>query len=63
MKLIPNWKQSWRLWSVRLAALLALLSALEPLLPELSQALPPRWYAYLALAIAISRVVKQKDLP
>jgi len=38
MKLIPNWRQSWRMLSVRLSALCAALSATWLLMPATVQA-------------------------
>ena len=74
IRLIDDWKQAWRLWSVRLAAAVAVLpelayrlaEALEHLLPTLTAPvldnLPP-WLrsaaAVLALLAVFLRLVKQ----
>lgn len=62
MQLIPEWKRAWRLWSVRLSALIVALSLLEPWLPQLREALPANWYSYLAGAVIVARVLVQQKL-
>ncbi|WP_047866766.1 hypothetical protein [Sphingomonas paucimobilis] len=74
MKLITNWRQSWRWWSVRLSAFgatifafllaapdqaLAIWSALPP---DIQALIPNRTEIALGLTIAVTvvRVVKQK---
>lgn len=61
MKLIPEWKRAWRLWSVKLSAATIALAGLESLLPQLAAVLPPKWYAWAVLAIGIARLIKQKE--
>ncbi|RAS18920.1 hypothetical protein DFO50_10276 [Microvirgula sp. AG722] len=60
MALVPEWRRAWRYWSVRLAAATAMVALAEPLLPQLSALLPPRWYALAALAIGVARIIKQE---
>lgn len=78
LELIDDWHKSWRLWSVRFAALVGLLpelayriaEAAEHLLPALSQPvldnLPP-WLrsvaAVLALVAVALRLVRQPVKP
>lgn len=62
MQLIPEWKRAWRLWSVKLSALIIALSLLEPSLPQLREALPDNWYSYLAGAVIVARVLVQQRL-
>lgn len=62
MQLIPEWKRAWRLWSVKLSALIVALSLLEPSLPQLREALPDHWYSYLAGAVIVARVLVQQQL-
>ena len=66
MKLIPEAWQWHRLWSVRLALLAGLLSALELVLPLWSDLFRPRVFAILstvvAFAAAIARVVQQPNV-
>lgn len=62
MQLIPEWKRAWRLWSVRLSALIVALSLLEPSLPQLREALPDNWYSYLAATVIVARVLVQQKL-
>lgn len=61
LELIEGWKKAGRFWSVRLSALVVIIATAEPLLPQLQAMLPPQWYAWAALAVAVSRVIKQKD--
>lgn len=60
MRLIDNWRQAHRLWSVRLLALAGAVAALEPLAPQLAAVLPERWYGWAMLAVAIARLIKQE---
>ena len=76
--LIPNWRQAWRLWSVRVPAIGALLLtamlAAPDVMIQLWQALPPELVAMLPanamlivpiglqLAAAIARIVRQREL-
>lgn len=75
MKLIDNWRQSGRLWSVRLSAFGAALFAFLLTAPDLAQtiwtALPPDVQAVIpnrtgvalaiSIAVTIARVLRQKD--
>lgn len=61
---IPQWRRAWRLSSVWMAALLAVLSMLQTdVLPLLQGLLPPAWWPYVtlgfALAIGLLRIVAQ----
>lgn len=65
MKLISDWKRIWfRLWSVRLALLTALLSACEAAFAYWVDHSP--WIAIgsftLSIATAVSRIVSQDNL-
>lgn len=62
MKLINNWRRAWRMLSVQLSGLLALLAAAEVYLPQLREHLPANWYGYLAIAVIVARVVRQPKL-
>ena len=64
MKLIDDWRTVLRkAWSVRLVLLVALLGALELVLPMFADLIPRAWYAVatvvLALVAAVARVVAQ----
>jgi hypothetical protein len=64
MKLIPEWKSSWRLFSVQAAGLLTVLSLLQAeILPQLESSIPPKWWPWITAAfgagIIILRVVSQ----
>ncbi len=55
MNLIPDWRRRWRkLWSIRLAALSALLSGAEVAVPYLDGLIRPHLLAALAAATAIA---------
>lgn len=66
MKMIPEAKQWYRLWSVRLAVLSAVMSACEALIPLWQPHIPPGVFAGLAtlvgIAAAIARTIKQESL-
>lgn len=59
MKLIPDWKSAWKFWSIRISAIIVAISLLDPFLPELKTHLPEQWYAILAVAVIVSRVIAQ----
>lgn len=59
VKLIDDWKDSWKFLSVQLAAALALLDTAYEYLPAVQTYLPEGWVKWLALAIIVGRIVKQ----
>ena len=63
MKLIKNWPQAWKWWSVHGALTVAALSGLYAALPALREFLPPTWYAIImfvmGLLIPVLRVLQQ----
>lgn len=66
MKLVADWRaQLNRLWSVRIGIFTALLASGDEILTTLNGGgfLTPKWYAGLALAIVVARVVQQKPTP
>lgn len=58
MRLLPNWRQAWRWWSVRVSALGALLAAIALLAPDVVgavwSALPPDLVAQLPRNVAMA---------
>ena len=62
MKLIPNWRQAWRMYSVRLSLLIVVLATMESFLPELQPLLPPKVYAGLGVAVMVARLFQQAKL-
>ncbi|WP_455156030.1 DUF7940 domain-containing protein [Sphingomonas zeae] len=74
MKLIPNWRQSWRWWSVRVSAFGAMIFAFLLAAPDQAlaiwQALPADVQAlipnakeiglFLTIAVVVTRVVQQR---
>ena len=63
MKLIKNWPQAWKWWSVHGALTVAILSAVYAALPTLQGIVSPTIYAWamfaLGLAIMVLRVLQQ----
>jgi hypothetical protein len=59
VKLIDDWKDSWKFLSIQLAAALALLDTAYEYLPAVQSYLPEGWVKWIALAIIVGRVVKQ----
>lgn len=62
IKLIDNWRSAWRYLSFQLAALLTILSALEPFLPQISTYLPEYWQVVLGGAVLVARVIQQTNI-
>lgn len=60
MKLIDDWKQSYRYLSVQLAAAIVFVAELQIYLPEVREHLPEDWYKWAALAVIAARVISQK---
>jgi len=61
VKLIKDWKQSWKFLSVQLAAALALLDVAYEYLPAVQSYLPEGWVKWIALTIIVARVIKQRN--
>jgi len=61
VKLIEDWKQSWRFLSVQLAAAQALLDVAYAYLPAVQSYLPEGWVRWIALTIIVARVIKQRN--
>ncbi len=59
VKLIDDWKDSWKFLSIQLAAALALLDTAYEYLPAVQSYLPEGWVKWIALAIIVGRVIKQ----
>lgn len=62
LKLIDNWNKAWRMTSVQLAGLLALLASAAEYWPQYVQWLPEGWAKWGALAIMLARIIKQDGL-
>ncbi len=61
VKLIEDWKQSWKFLSVQLAAAQALLDVAYEYLPAVQSYLPEGWVRWIALTIIVARVIKQRN--
>jgi len=66
MNLIPQWQQLWKMYSVQIAALLALLNSAAYIWPSLQALVSPELFAsvnvFLAAAIAVARAIQQPAL-
>ncbi len=66
MKLIPNWRHCWKMTSVQLAALLALIDGLYAAWPAFGAILDPTKFAILNFALAglipAARITLQESL-
>lgn len=62
MKLIKNWRQAWRMYSMWLSALIVLLATMETFMPQLQPLLPPKVYAGLGVAVMVARLIQQAKL-
>lgn len=58
MKLIPNWRRAWRMFSVQAMTLAAALQGTWAMLPEdLKAALPPTLVPVVSIALLLAGVV------
>lgn len=61
MKLIDEIKEVPKFFSVQLTALLGAAATAYELLPEVRDYLDPAWVKWIALAILVARVIKQRE--
>lgn len=59
--LVEDWNHAHTWLSVQLASLLVFLDLAYDYLPALKDYLPEGWVKYIALAIIVCRVIKQKE--
>ena len=60
MKLIDGWREQInRLWSVRVAIVLALLPVADQILGLFDKYIPAFWYSVLSMLIIVARVLDQ----
>lgn len=58
MKLIPNWRRAWRMFSVQaMTAATAILGAWQAFPPDLKDALPEAWVHGSAMALLVLGIV------
>lgn len=67
MQLIENWKSAWKMWSVRILAVLAIVSTSWAAVPDSVKALIPDQYlgyvvGLVSVCAAIARIIKQFSL-
>jgi len=59
MRLIDNWKQAWRLFSVQAAAVLVALEVAGDYLPEIKEYLGDDYAKWVGLGIIVARGIRQ----
>lgn len=59
MRLIDDWKQAWRLFSVQAAAALVALEVVGDYLPEIKEYLGDDYAKWLGLTVIVARVIRQ----
>jgi protein-S-isoprenylcysteine O-methyltransferase Ste14 len=58
MKLVENWKQAWRWFSVQALAAVALLPVVWPQLPpQVTAWLPESWRPWIIVALAVGGIM------
>lgn len=67
MQLIENWKSAWKMWSVRILAVLAIVATSWAAIPDSVKALIPDQYlgyvvGFVSVCAAIARTIKQFSL-
>ena len=60
MKLIENWKQAWRYYTVRIAGRLILLDFGYEYLPVMQTYLPESWVRWVGLVLIAARIIRQQ---
>ena len=54
MKLIENWREAWKWFSVHIAAIMATLNALQATVPQVQAFLTPAQVAYINAALGVA---------
>lgn len=62
MKLISNWKDALKMFSVQAGSAIAVLGIAEQMLPQLQAVLPPATYGVLGILVMLARVILQPKL-
>lgn len=67
MQLIENWKSAWKMWSVRILAVLAIVATSWAAVPDSVKVLIPDQYlgyvvGFVSVCAAIARIIKQLSL-
>ncbi|MCZ0885569.1 hypothetical protein [Raoultella ornithinolytica] len=67
MKLIENWQSAWKMWSVRILAVLAIVATSWAAVPDSVKTLIPDQYmgyvvGLVSVCAAIARIIKQFSL-
>ncbi|EQB0737827.1 hypothetical protein ACYAXE_004322 [Klebsiella oxytoca] len=67
MQLIENWKSAWKMWSVRILAMLAIVATSWAAVPDSVKTLIPDQYlgyvvGFVSVCAAIARIIKQFSL-
>lgn len=62
LALIENWRSAWRMLSVQLATLLALVATAYEHLPIMQAYMPEGWVKWAALLVVVARIIQQPKL-
>lgn len=58
MKFIPNWRRSWRMFSVQAMALAAAIQGAWPSIPEdMKASIPAQWVHWITGALLVAGIV------
>ena len=60
MKLIENWKQAGKFWTVKIAGVMILLDFAYEYLPIAQYYLPESWVRWVGLALIVARILRQQ---
>ena len=60
MKLIENWKQAGKFWTVQLASVLILVDFAYEYLPVMQTFLPESWVRWVGLTLIVARILRQQ---
>jgi len=63
MKLIDNWKEAHKMFSVQAAAVLAVVSEAYTYLPDIHNYLPQNYVTVAAIVIIVARLLSQPKKP
>lgn len=68
MKLIPEWREAWRMFSVQALGLILMLPLIwAEMPPEVKALIPASWHPYIVAAVAaaglIGRLIDQRTRP
>lgn len=62
MRLIGNWNNAYKMFSVQAMAIIGIIAGAEPYLPQLAEFLPSNWVAYAMPIVIVARLIKQNSV-